>query len=249
VKTIAIYNIKGGVGKTATAVNLSYLAAMQGSRTLIWDLDPQAATSYYFRVKPRIKGGGKDLVEGKSDLDEAIRGTDYEYLDLLPADFSYRDMDIILEHTKQPTRRLHKLLKPLADDYDYIFLDCPPSISSASESVFAAADILLVPTIPTTLSLRTFKQIRKFFKQQEFGQLDVLPFFAMVDRRKQLHRLIVDHPPSFMANVLSTSIPYASEVERMGVHRAPVGDFAPSSRAARSYYEMWFELQPRLQGR
>jgi chromosome partitioning protein len=247
VKTIAIYNIKGGVGKTATAVNLSYLAAMQGSRTLIWDLDPQAATSYYFRVKPRIKGGGKNLVEGKSDLDDAIRGTDYEYLDLLPADFSYRDMDIILEHTKQPTRRLHKLLKPLAEDYDYIFLDCPPSISSASESVFAAADVLLVPTIPTTLSLRTFKQIRKFFKQKEFGQLDVLPFFAMVDRRKQLHRLIVDHPPGFMANVLKTSIPYASEVERMGVHRAPVCDFAHASRAARSYSEMWDELRPRLQ--
>jgi cellulose biosynthesis protein BcsQ len=247
VKTIAIYNIKGGVGKTATAVNLSYLAAMQGSRTLIWDLDPQAATSYYFRVKPRIKGGGKNLVEGKSDLDEAIRGTDYEYLDLLPADFSYRDMDIILEHTKQPTRRLHKLLKPLAEDYDYIFLDCPPSISSASESVFAAADVLLVPTIPTTLSLRTFKQIRKFFKQQAFGQLDVLPFFAMVDRRKQLHRLIVDHPPGFMAHALKTSIPYASEVERMGVYRAPVCDFAHASRASQSYIAMWDELRPRLQ--
>jgi chromosome partitioning protein len=247
VKTIAIYNIKGGVGKTATAVNLSYLAAMQGARTLIWDLDPQGATSYYFRVKPRIKGGGKDLVEGKSGFDKAIRGTDYEYLDLLPADFSYRDMDIILEHTKQPTRRLHKLLKPLAEDYDYIFLDCPPSISSASESVFAAADVLLVPTIPTTLSLRTFKQIRKFFKQQEFGELTVLPFFAMVDRRKQLHRLIVDHPPGFMDNILKTSIPYASEVERMGVNRAPVGDFAPGSRAARSYSAMWEELRPQLQ--
>jgi len=247
VKTIAIYNIKGGVGKTASAVNLSYLAAMQGARTLIWDLDPQAATSYYFRVKPRIKGGGRKLVEGKSDLEEAIRGTDYEYLDLLPADFTYRDMDIILEHTRHPTRRLHKLLKPLAENYDYIFLDCPPSISSASESVFAAADVLLVPTIPTTLSLRTFKQIRKFFRQQEFGRLEVLPFFAMVDRRKQMHRLIVDHPPDFMTNVLQTSIPYASEVERMGVHRAPVGDFAPSSRAARSYSEMWNELGPRLQ--
>ncbi len=248
-KTIAIYNIKGGVGKTATAVNLSYLAAMQGVRTLIWDLDPQAATSYYFRVKPRIKGGGKGLVEGKSDLDAAIRGTDYEYLDLLPADFSYRDMDIILEHTKHPTRRLHKLLKPLAEDYDCIFLDCPPSISSASESVFAAADVLLVPTIPTTLSLRTFKQIRKFFKQQAFDQLNVLPFFAMVDRRKQLHRLIVDHPPSFMANVLKTNIPYASEVERMGVHRAPVCDFAHTSRAARCYSEMWDELRPMLDDR
>jgi cellulose biosynthesis protein BcsQ len=246
VKIIAIYNIKGGVGKTATAVNLSYLASLDGARTLIWDLDPQGAASYYFRIKAKVKGGGQQLVDGKKDLDDAIRGTDYENLDLLPADFSYRNMDLFLEQTKKPAQRLNKLLKPLADEYDYVFLDCPPSISSASESVFAAADVLLVPTIPTTLSLRTYKQIRKFFKQEHYDAMKILPFFAMVDRRKQLHRLIVEYPPSFMIHVLDSYIPYASEVERMGVNRAPLGEFAAHSRAAICYRSMWEEIKNHL---
>ena len=104
-KVIATYNIKGGVGKTATAVNLAWLAAQEGAPTLIWDLDPQGATSYYFRIKPRIKGGGKKLLQGKRDLDGYIRGTDYHWLDLLPADFSYRNMDILLDHTKNPEQQ------------------------------------------------------------------------------------------------------------------------------------------------
>ena len=241
-KVIAIYNIKGGVGKTATAVNLAFLASLDGANTLLWDLDPQGAASYYCRIKPKIKGGGKKLIAGKIDIEEAVKGTDYENLDLLPADFTYRHMDIFLGQAKKPLKRLNKLLDPFAEEYDYIFLDCPPSISSVSESVFAVADILLVPTIPTTLSLRTFQQIRKFLKQQGFEQTKVLPFFVMVDRRKNLHRLIVQHPPSFMSSVLKSTIPYASEVERMGLHRAPVTVFAARSRAALCYSAMWHEL-------
>ena len=245
-KIIAIYNIKGGVGKTATAVNLSYLASLDGASTLIWDLDPQGAASYYYRIKAKIKGGGQKLVAGKRNLEEAIKGTDYENLDLLPADFSYRNMDFFVEMSKKPERRLNKMLEPLADEYDFVFLDCPPSISSASESIFAAADILLVPTIPTTLSLRTYKQIKKFFKEMDYDPMKILPFFAMVDLRKQLHRLIVDYPPSFMPTVLDSYIPYASEVERMGVNRAPIGDFAAHSRAAICYRSMWDEVKSHL---
>ncbi len=112
-KVIATYNIKGGVGKTATAVNLAWLAAREGAPTLVWDLDPQGAASYYYRIKPKIKGGGKRLVQGKRDLDDFIRGTDYAQLDLLPADFSYRNMDLFLDQAKNPVRQIHKLLKPL----------------------------------------------------------------------------------------------------------------------------------------
>jgi len=246
VKVIAIYNIKGGVGKTATAVNLSYLASLDGANTLIWDLDPQGAASYYLRIKAKVKGGGQKLVEGKRGLDDAIKGTDFENLDLLPADFSYRNMDFFVEMTKKPEQRLNKLLKPLSEEYDYIFLDCPPSISSASESVFDAADVLLVPTIPTTLSLRTYKQIKKFFKDENYDSMKILPFFAMVDLRKQLHRLIIEYPPSFMSCVLDSYIPYASEVERMGINRAPLGNFAANSRAAICYKSMWEEIQSHL---
>ena len=82
--TLATYNIKGGVGKTAAAVNLAYLAASDGRRTLLWDLDPQGAATYLFRVKPRVKGGGRGLVSGKRPVDDAVKATDFDNLDLLP---------------------------------------------------------------------------------------------------------------------------------------------------------------------
>jgi chromosome partitioning protein len=248
VKVLATYNIKGGVGKTATSVNLAYLAAREGAPTLVWDLDPQGAASFYFRIKPRIKGGGKRLVKGKSELENCIRGTDYEDLDLLPADFSYRNMDLFLEQAKKPALQLHKLLEPLAGEYDYVFLDCPPSISLVSENVFHAADAVLVPTIPTPLSLRTYRQIRKFLAAQDLTSLKVLPFFAMVDRRKHLHREIVDYPPDYMTGLLGTAIPYTSEVERMGVFRAPLGSFAGRSWAAQCYESLWADVKRQLHG-
>ena len=194
-KVIASYNIKGGVGKTATAVNLSYLAAWEGSPTLVWDLDPQGAASFYFRVKPKVKGGTVRLLKRKRELDDAIKATDYPRLDLIPADFSYRNMDLTLEQFKKSTARLKKLIKPIRSDYDYLFLDCPPNISLVSENILQAADVVLVPTIPTTLSVRTLYQLLHFSDKKKYKHLNILPFFSMVDRRKILHRSMIEEPP------------------------------------------------------
>ncbi|MDT8421915.1 MAG: AAA family ATPase [Desulfuromonadales bacterium] len=248
-KILATYNIKGGVGKTASAVNLAWMAARDGIPTLVWDLDPQAAATFYFRVKPKVKGGGKGLVRGKHDLDGLIKGTDFANLDLLPADFSYRHLDLLLDEKKKPTRQLRKLLKPLGAEYGCIILDCPPSISLVSEAVFQAADALLVPVIPTTLSLRTLQQLMTFRAEQGLDKLHILPFFSMVDRRKKLHQEIVADLPRQYPHMLMTEIPYASDVERMGVHRAPLGSYAAGSRAGQSYAALWLEVRARIEGR
>ena len=108
--TLATYNIKGGVGKTASAVNLAYLAARDGRRTLLWDLDPQGAASYLFRIKPKVKGGARALVRGKRPLEEAVKVTEYDGLDLVPADFTYRNLDLVLDEAKKPTQRIARLL-------------------------------------------------------------------------------------------------------------------------------------------
>ena len=231
-KTLATYNIKGGVGKTASAVNLAYLAARDGLRTLLWDLDPQGAASYLLRVRPRVKGGGKALVLGKRSLEEAVKVTEFDGLDL------------VLGETKKPTQRITRLLGPMADNYDLAVLDCPPGISLVSENVVHAADILLVPLIPTTLSVRTLEQLTEFV-----GELDhpptLIPFFTMVDGRKRLHREVIDDLRTHRDDLATTVVPALSLVEQMAVHRAPLPVFAPRSRVTRSYEDLWAEVSAR----
>jgi len=246
VRILGVYNIKGGVGKTAAAVNLGFLAAQEGQRTLIWDLDPQGAATYYFRIKPKVKGGSDKMLRGKRELDTLVKGTDFARLDLLPADFSYRNMDLRLGDAKKPTKQLLRLLRPLSQAYDCLILDCPPSISLVSENIFRAADGLLLPIIPTTLSLRTFSQLLEFLDGHSLRHLALLPFFSMVDRRKRMHREILEELPRECAEMLTAHIPYASDVEKMGIHRAPVGDFAARSPAALAYQALWREVSSRL---
>lgn len=245
-KVLSLFNIKGGVGKTASAVNLAYLAAASGVRTLLWDLDPQGATSFYLRVRAEVAGGGKRLLRRKKRLHKQIRGTDWIGLDLIPADFTYRDLDLELDDVKKPKKRLRELIDPLRKEYDVLFLDCPPSISLTSESLFVAADVLLVPTIPTPLSLRTLDQLHDHLTHQGPRGLEVLPFFCLVDRRKSLHRETLELSRSSPYRFLETQIPYASEVERMGMERAPLPTFDRGSRAARAYQALWDEIRYRL---
>jgi cellulose biosynthesis protein BcsQ len=112
--------------------------------------------------------------------------------------------------------------------------------------VFEAADVLLVPTIPTTLSLRTLYQLLHFCEARKYRHLTILPFFSMVDRRKVLHRDMVEDPPRMSCSLLTGTIPYASEVEQMGVRRAVLESYAHSSRAAEAYRALWQELKTRL---
>jgi chromosome partitioning protein len=249
----ATYNIKGGVGKTTAAVNLAYLAAESGLRTVLWDLDPQGAASFMFRVKPKVKGGGRALIRGKRPLDEAIKGTDFDNLDLIPADFTYRNMDLLLDSAGdggsgdapggKPARKLSKLLAPLAAEYDTVFLDCPPSVSLVSENVLHAADVVVVPLIPTTLSVRTFDQLSDFVSEFNGHRPELLAFFSMVDRRKKLHREITEHLSAERPGVIATAIPALSVIETMSVERAPVTVFAPNSVAAKAYRALWAEIQ------
>jgi len=245
VKVLATYSIKGGVGKTASAVNLAYEAARAGSRVLVWDLDPQGAASFYFRIKPKLKGGTERLMGTKGELAPHVRETDTPALHLVPAHFSLRHLDLHLETTKRPNRRLASLLAPLAKKYDVAVLDCPPSISLASESVFGSADALLVPVIPTTLSARTLDQLIDFLDAQD-SPPELLPHFTMVDRRKKLHLDQLESLRAARPAFLNTTIPAASVVERMGVERAPVATFAPRTTAAAAYHDLWAEVATRL---
>ena len=179
--TVALYNIKGGVGKTAAAVNLAYLAARDGAQTILFDLDPQGSAAFYFRIKPSRKLPGRKFLRGGRRVEKRIRGTDYENLDLLPSNLSFRNLDTTLSKLKASSKRLHRILKPYRKTYDFIFLDCPPGIGLVSENMLFASDVVLVPCIPTTLSMRTCDQLVRFFDSRSRNVSRIYPFFAMVE--------------------------------------------------------------------
>lgn len=245
-KVLATYSLKGGVGKTAAAVSLAHLAARGGAPTLVWDLDPQGAASYSFRVKPKLKGGAKALVTGKRELDDVIKGTDYESLDLVPADFSNRYMDLVLDAVRKPARRIRRALREVRDEYEWAILDCPPGISLMSEMIIGVADALLVPVVPTTLSIRTLDQLGVLRDRTGRADVMVLPFFSMVDRRKRLHREVMETLPVERPEMLRAAIPSSTDVEKMSVRREPVAAFADGRVAAAAYTALWEEIQTRI---
>ena len=244
--TLAIYSNKGGVGKTATAVNLSYLAAQNGAKTLICDLDPQGSATYYFRVKPKLKSGPKGFVKGTKGIYKSVKGTDFENLDILPADFSLRKLDVLYNKFGNSKMRLKKMLYPFAAEYHLIILDCPVTIGILAENILNAADYAIVPMIPTTLSVRTYNQLLSFCKKKGYDVARIFPFFSMVDRHKKMHRELLISVSKDFKGVLQSFVPYLAQIEKMGIYRAPVAVYAPGSLAAKSYQNLWRKVQKKI---
>jgi len=241
--TLALYSNKGGVGKTAAAVNLSYLSARTGTKTLICDLDPQGSATYYFRVKPKLKSGPKGFARGAKGVYKSVKGTDFENLDILPADFSLRKLDVLYSKFGNSKIRLKKLLYPFASEYRLIILDCPVTISILAENILNAADYTLVPMIPTTLSVRTYRQLLAFCKKKKYDVARIYPFFSMVDRHKKMHKELMLSVSKDFKGVMKSFIPYLAQVEKMGIYRAPVAAYAPDSLASKSYQNLWSKVQ------
>lgn len=245
-KIVALYSIKGGVGKTSAAVNLAYVAAERGARVVLWDLDPQSAATWSLRVRVRKRGGATRLLQRKRPLHELVLASDHPRVDLLPASLALRKLDAKLAQLRKSRDRLRRRAHELDGHYDLMLLDCPPGLSLLSENVFEAADVLLVPLIPAPLSLRTLDQLVAFLHEHRWSEQRLLPFLSMVDRRKSLHLDTLRELPDHVRGLMRTSIPSATEVERMGLHREAVRAFAPHCAAARAFEALYEELAAHL---
>lgn len=243
---LAIFSNKGGVGKTAAAVNLAYLAGQAGVRTLLCDLDSQSSATFYFNVTPELKGSARGFAKGGKTVLRSIEATAYDNLDILPADISHRNLVLAFEELNHSKRRLAQILEPLQDRYALLILDCPPTIGLLADNVLNVADRLLTPLVPTPLSFEAHRQLLAFSREEGHKDSLILGFLSMVDRRKKLHRELADAAAAQFPGMLSAAIPYTAHVERMGIAREPVPVFAPRSEASKAYQDLWAEVAAHL---
>ena len=245
-RVVAVTGLKGGVGKTSTAVNLAALAAESGLRTLLWDLDPQGAATYCLDLKPKLRGGASRLIGGgRGGLGAVARHSTIDRLDVVPADSSVREIDRVLSVSGKPAKPIRRLLAGTKDTADVVVLDCPPGLSAVVEAVASVADVLLVPVVPEPLPFRALARFSEFLADTGTASPKIVaPFISMIDRRKPVHRRI-EAEIRARGGFLGAAIPESSAVARMGEEQVPVVLSAPRSLAAAEYRKLWAEAAER----
>ncbi len=238
---IALYSVKGGVGKTASVVNLATLSALQGRKVLLWDLDPQGSASWYLQAEPESAPRLQQLLKVKSIAD-GVRLTHHRNLCVLPSDQRYHDIEHALAEKKDAGFRIAKLLDGLGEPFDEIWIDTPPGITLLGDNVLRAADLVLVPIVPTHLSERTWFQLKTHLSTEKIRPRHLAAFLSMVDRRRTLHRDFFVTRQREIPELWPTEIPYAALVEQMGDEQIPTVLRYARQPAAQAYFRLWKQI-------
>ena len=240
-KKMAIAHLKGGVGKTSAAVNIAHLSSAAGLRTLLVDLDAQGAAGYIFRLDADDGAKAKAVARNKKGVTDHIFASDFPGLDLLPGSFSFRKLPQMLADEKDGAGRVGEMLKRVGKGYDLLVVDAPAGLHMESEAILQAMHLVLVPVLPSPLSVDSYRKMRAFVeKQRGTSKKPILRgFFSMVDRRRKLHREVMESVAADFSDVWPVEIPYASIVEQMSSRRLPLAAIPRAGRALAAYQALW----------
>ena len=243
-KRIAIFNQKGGVGKTTTNINLAACLALKGKKTLVLDIDPQGNTTSGLGVSKR---GLEDtvyniLVDKDYDIRNAIIKTDVENLDLIPASVDLAGAEVELVQVDQRETALKKGLEQIKGDYDYIFIDCPPSLGLLTINSLAAVDSVLIPIQCEFYALEGVSQLVStidLVKKSLNPELEIQGvILSMFDGRTNLSAQVVQEVKKYFGDkVYTTVIPRNVRLAEAPSYGLPITAYDPKSKGAEAYMD------------
>lgn len=250
-KIISVVNQKGGVGKTTTAVNLAAAIGKAGKRVLLIDADPQGnTTSAYGINKQKLQKSSYDLLIGRAKAADAVVKTAFDGVDIIPCNMNLAGAEVELISLDERQFQLKNSLCLIKGDYDFIFIDCPPSLSLITVNALAASDSVLVPIQCEFFALEGLSQLMNSVRQVKRLYNPHLELegvlLTMFDGRLNLTQQVVSEVKRFFPrDLLSTTIPRAVRLSEAPSFGKPIQYYDPRNKGAKAYDELAHEILKR----